>query len=240
MRRSGERTNLSHYKTVLECFVDRTAARYAAWYEVFPRSMSDDVNRHGNFDDVIAKLPYVRDMGFDVLYFTPIHPIGKSFRKGKNNTLDAKEDDVARQGRRGSGDTAAAFQRSAYRHAPVGRASTNLSHYKTVLECFVDRTAARYAAWYEVFPRSMSDDVNRHGTFDDVHPQAALCPRHGLRRAVLHADPPHRASPSARARTTRSTPRKTMSAAPTPSARPRAAMTRFIPNSAPSRTSPGW
>jgi starch synthase (maltosyl-transferring) len=94
MRRSGERTNLSHYKTVLECFVDRTAARYAAWYEVFPRSMSDDANRHGTFDDVIGKLPYVRDMGFDVLYFTPIHPIGKSFRKGKNNTLDAKEDDV--------------------------------------------------------------------------------------------------------------------------------------------------
>ena len=94
MRRSGERTNLSHYKTVLECFVDRTAARYAAWYEVFPRSMSDDVNRHGNFDDVIRKLPYVRDMGFDVLYFTPIHPIGKSFRKGKNNTLDAQEDDA--------------------------------------------------------------------------------------------------------------------------------------------------
>ncbi|UEM05367.1 DUF3416 domain-containing protein [Skermanella rosea] len=94
MRRSGERVNRSRYKSELECFVDRTAARYAAWYEVFPRSMSDDPNRHGTFDDVIKKLPYVRDMGFDVLYFTPIHPIGRTFRKGKNNTLNAGEGDV--------------------------------------------------------------------------------------------------------------------------------------------------
>ena len=94
MRRSGERTNRSRYKSELECFVDRIAARYAAWYEVFPRSMSDDPNRHGTFDDVIKKLPYVRDMGFDVLYFTPIHPIGRTFRKGRNNTLNAGEGDV--------------------------------------------------------------------------------------------------------------------------------------------------
>ncbi len=67
-------------------------ARFAAWYEIFPRSMSDDPNRHGTWDDVIPKMPYVREMGFDVLYFPPIHPIGLAHRKGKNNTLGAGPD----------------------------------------------------------------------------------------------------------------------------------------------------
>jgi starch synthase (maltosyl-transferring) len=72
---------------------DRTAARFASWYEVFPRSMSDDPNRHGNFDDVIRHLPRVQAMGFDVLYFPPIHPIGRTNRKGRNNTLTPAPDD---------------------------------------------------------------------------------------------------------------------------------------------------
>jgi starch synthase (maltosyl-transferring) len=68
---------------------ERTAAGFASWYELFPRSMSDDPSRHGTFDDVIRKLPYIRDMGFDVLYMTPIHPIGQTHRKGRNNSLNA-------------------------------------------------------------------------------------------------------------------------------------------------------
>ena len=48
-----------------------------------PRSQSDDPDRHGTFDDVIAKLPYVRDLGFDVLYFPPIHPIGRDPPQGQ-------------------------------------------------------------------------------------------------------------------------------------------------------------
>ena len=66
---------------------ERTGAGFASWYEVFPRSMSDDVTRHGTFRDVERHLPRVRAMGFDVLYFPPIHPIGKTNRKGPNNTL---------------------------------------------------------------------------------------------------------------------------------------------------------
>ena len=66
---------------------DREAARFASWYEVFPRSLSDDEHHHGNFDDVIRHLPRIRDMGFDVLYFPPIHPIGRVNRKGRNNAL---------------------------------------------------------------------------------------------------------------------------------------------------------
>ncbi len=72
---------------------ERTGAGFASWYSIFPRSQSGDVLRHGTFDDVIATLPRVRAMGFDVLYFTPIHPIGRINRKGRNNTLTAGPDD---------------------------------------------------------------------------------------------------------------------------------------------------
>ena len=68
----------------------------------------------------------------------------------------------------------------------------NVTTYDRVLEVVVDRTAARYGAWYELFPRSASDDASRHGTFDDVIARAALCPRPGLRRALFPADPSDR------------------------------------------------
>ena len=92
--RHAERVNLSRYPVELTVVADRLAARFSAWYELFPRSMSHDPNRHGTFDDVIAMLPYVRGMGFDVLYFPPINPIGLTNRKGKNNALKAEPGDV--------------------------------------------------------------------------------------------------------------------------------------------------
>ncbi|WP_458094150.1 alpha-1,4-glucan--maltose-1-phosphate maltosyltransferase [Roseomonas sp. WA12] len=73
---------------------ERIAARFASWYEVFPRSQSGSETRHGTLDDVIAQLPRVKAMGFDVLYFPPIHPIGRKNRKGRNNTLTPGPDDV--------------------------------------------------------------------------------------------------------------------------------------------------
>ncbi|HDS1737773.1 alpha-1,4-glucan--maltose-1-phosphate maltosyltransferase [Pseudomonas sp. BP8] len=73
--------------------VDRPAAQFASWYELFPRSITDDPARHGTFNDVHQRLPMIRDMGFDVLYFPPIHPIGKQHRKGRNNALQAGPDD---------------------------------------------------------------------------------------------------------------------------------------------------
>ena len=72
---------------------ERVEASFASWYQVFPRSQSGDVNRHGTFDDVIARLPAIRAMGFDVLYFPPIHPIGSTNRKGRNNSLLVAPDD---------------------------------------------------------------------------------------------------------------------------------------------------
>jgi starch synthase (maltosyl-transferring) len=74
--------------------VDRERARYSTWYELFPRSASPEAGRHGTFADVIDRLAYVAELGFDVLYLPPIHPIGREKRKGPNNALVAGKDDV--------------------------------------------------------------------------------------------------------------------------------------------------
>ncbi len=73
--------------------VDRARARFSSWYELFPRSAAAEPGRHGTFDDVIARMPYVRDMGFDVLYLPPIHPIGVAHRKGADNAVHAGPDE---------------------------------------------------------------------------------------------------------------------------------------------------
>lgn len=72
--------------------VERSLAEFASWYELFPRSLGDE-QRHGNFADVHARIPEIARMGFDVLYFPPIHPIGRAHRKGPNNSLKAAPDD---------------------------------------------------------------------------------------------------------------------------------------------------
>lgn len=74
--------------------VDRPAAEFASWYELFPRSATHDKSVHGTFRSVMQRLPDIRAMGFDVLYFPPIHPIGTINRKGRNNSLKAGPDDV--------------------------------------------------------------------------------------------------------------------------------------------------
>jgi starch synthase (maltosyl-transferring) len=74
--------------------VEVERARFSAWYELFPRSTVDGTDRHGTLADVIDRLPYVAGLGFDVLYLPPVHPVGRSFRKGPNNTLDAGAADV--------------------------------------------------------------------------------------------------------------------------------------------------
>ena len=79
---------------VVEVAVDRVAARFSTWYELFPRSQGADAATHGTLRDVEAKLPYLQQLGFDVLYMPPIHPIGQAFRKGKNNSTAARPEDV--------------------------------------------------------------------------------------------------------------------------------------------------
>jgi starch synthase (maltosyl-transferring) len=83
----------TRYDRELSVTVDREKARYSAWYEMFPRSTAPEPGRHGTFKDCEARLDYIQRLGFDVLYLPPIHPIGQSFRKGKNNATTAEPGD---------------------------------------------------------------------------------------------------------------------------------------------------
>jgi starch synthase (maltosyl-transferring) len=85
---------LTHTSKKLQVYVDREKARFSTWYEFFPRSSSETEGKHGTFKDCHRLLPRIADMGFDTLYFPPIHPIGEVNRKGKNNTTNALEGDV--------------------------------------------------------------------------------------------------------------------------------------------------
>jgi starch synthase (maltosyl-transferring) len=92
MRRADPRTFRGWSKTYA-IDAERIEARFSSWYELFPRSITASPSRHGAFRDVIAHLPSIRDMGFDVLYVPPIHPVGKTNRKGRNNSLKAAAGD---------------------------------------------------------------------------------------------------------------------------------------------------
>ncbi|MDY6910613.1 MAG: alpha-1,4-glucan--maltose-1-phosphate maltosyltransferase [Thermodesulfobacteriota bacterium] len=93
MARYPDRSREAAFERILPVKVDRERARFSAWYELFPRSASPDPGRSGTFKDVEGMLPYLAGMGFDVLYFPPIHPIGRVNRKGPNNTLNAGPED---------------------------------------------------------------------------------------------------------------------------------------------------
>ena len=90
----GDRNRSNTFEQELAVDVDRERARFSSWYEMFPRSCTSDPARHGTFRDCLKRLDYVAKMGFDVLYLPPIHPIGRTERKGKNNTLDPSPQDV--------------------------------------------------------------------------------------------------------------------------------------------------
>lgn len=93
MRRCPDRGTASRYDRDLEVFVDRIGARYSAWYEMFHRSQGTEPGKHATFKDCERRLPEIRDLGFDVIYFVPIHPIGRLHRKGPDNSLNASPDD---------------------------------------------------------------------------------------------------------------------------------------------------
>jgi starch synthase (maltosyl-transferring) len=93
MQRLGERRFVTRLHSEVTVDVERRAAGYASWYELFPRSQTRSPELHGTFDDVIARLPGICAMGFGVLYLPPIHPIGVTHRKGRNNSLQAAPQD---------------------------------------------------------------------------------------------------------------------------------------------------
>ncbi|MGJ8651090.1 MAG: alpha-1,4-glucan--maltose-1-phosphate maltosyltransferase [Opitutaceae bacterium] len=74
--------------------VERELAAFSAWYEYFPRSCKDDGVTHGTFNDAAKRLPEIEEMGFNIVYFPPINPVGREFRKGRNNSLTPTPDDV--------------------------------------------------------------------------------------------------------------------------------------------------
>lgn len=91
--RYPDRSLATRFDRELVVWAEPLRARYGAWYELFPRSASSDSKRHGTFRDVEAQLARIAEMGFDVLYLPPIHPIGYAFRKGRNNSADAAPED---------------------------------------------------------------------------------------------------------------------------------------------------
>jgi starch synthase (maltosyl-transferring) len=93
MREHPDRSTSTVYGKTLEIVVDRERARYGAWYEMFPRSQGTEPGRSATFEEAGRRLPEIAGMGFDVVYLTPIHPIGRTHRKGRNNALVASPED---------------------------------------------------------------------------------------------------------------------------------------------------
>ena len=87
------RSMATRYPRVLTVIAERERARVGAWYEMFPRSAGTDPTRSATLAEAAERLPYIASMGFDVVYLPPIHPIGTSFRKGRNNALTAEPGD---------------------------------------------------------------------------------------------------------------------------------------------------
>ena len=106
-------------------YVDRLKARFSTWYEFFPRSSSEQEGQHGTFKDCERLLPRVAKMGFDTLYFPPVHPIGEVNRKGKNNTTEAFKGDVGSTWGIGSKDGG---------HKDIHPQLGNLKDFKSVIK----------------------------------------------------------------------------------------------------------
>jgi starch synthase (maltosyl-transferring) len=93
MQKYSDRRFCFTYPRELPVSVDRMKAQFSTWYEMFPRSCANEPGKHGTFRDCEARLPYIAEMGFDVLYLPPIHPIGRTLRKGRNNAVEAAPGD---------------------------------------------------------------------------------------------------------------------------------------------------
>ena len=88
-----DRRSSTTYERTLRVTVDPVRARFSAWYEMFPRSSSPDPSRSGTLRDAEGRLPDIAAMGFDVVYLPPVHPIGRTHRKGRNNSLTPEPGD---------------------------------------------------------------------------------------------------------------------------------------------------
>ena len=89
----ADRTNATTCDVAFGVTVDRRRALFSSWYEMFPRSCSPTPGAHGTLRDCEARLPYVAELGFNVLYLPPIHPVGLTARKGSNNSVTSAQGD---------------------------------------------------------------------------------------------------------------------------------------------------
>jgi starch synthase (maltosyl-transferring) len=94
MRKYPDRRFATRYERELAIVVDPYLGRFGAWYELFPRSTSPIEGKHGTLADCQERLPFIADMGFDIVYLPPVHPVGEKFRKGRNNSPTAEPGDV--------------------------------------------------------------------------------------------------------------------------------------------------
>ncbi|HEX3157304.1 MAG TPA: alpha-1,4-glucan--maltose-1-phosphate maltosyltransferase [Gemmatimonadaceae bacterium] len=170
--------------------VDRPRAGFANWYELFPRSATPHPGRHGTFADAEQQLPRLAELGFDVVYLPPIHPIGHTFRKGRNNTLTPQPDDVGSPWAIGSHEgghtavdpqlgTLADFERFVARAAELGM-EVALDY---ALQCSPDHPWVReHPHWFHIRPDgTIQYAENPPKKYQDIYPLNFWCAdREGL------------------------------------------------------------
>jgi starch synthase (maltosyl-transferring) len=175
--------DLTRYRRDLEIEVDRERAGFAAWYEFFPRS-NGPAGRHGTFETAAEQLPRIAELGFDVVYLPPIHPIGRTFRKGKNNSLAPEPEDVGSPwaiGNEHGGHTAVApelgtiddFDRFVKRANALGL-EVALDY---ALQCSPDHPWVReHPDWFHIRPDgSIAYAENPPKKYQDIYPLNFWC-----------------------------------------------------------------
>ena len=177
--------DLTTYLRELPVTVERERAAFAAWYELFPRSEGSTADgRHGTFDDAARRLPRIAELGFDVIYLPPIHPIGRTFRKGRNNSLAPDPGDVGSPWAIGSEEgghdavhpalgTVADFERFVRRARELGM-EVALDY---ALQCSPDHPWAReHPDWFHVRPDgTIAYAENPPKKYQDIYPINFWC-----------------------------------------------------------------
>ena len=153
MSRFQPRIDTVTHSPNLEIVVNRPRARFSAWYELFVRSQGVKPGKYGTFQDAERRLLDIQNMGFDVVYLTPIHPIGKTNRKGRNNSLHAGPDDPGSPWAIGSAQGG---------HMAIEPFLGTIRDF----DRFVKKAAL--SAWYELFVRSQGVKPGKYGTFQDA------------------------------------------------------------------------
>jgi starch synthase (maltosyl-transferring) len=211
--RSAERFGVTRFEPMLELMADRPRARFSAWYEMFVRSQAPD--GYGTFRDAERRLPELRDLGFDVLYLPPIHPIGRRNRKGPGNSLNGDAHAVGSPwaiGDDSGGHTAVHPALGSLNDFDAFVATANRLGMEVALDlaiqCSPDHPWTReHPQWFrhrpdgsikyaenppkeyqDIYPIDF-DTPDQHGLFLELQQVVAFWMRHGVR--IFRVDNPH-------------------------------------------------